>query len=115
MHELSIASAIFQRMQAHTPAGTQVRSVRLLIGPMQGIDPDSLRFGWEALCRQAGLTPPQLEMDLPGWKLICPHCSRRWESKELYATCACGCATPTVEGGAELQLISLEVVDEQSQ
>lgn len=109
MHELSIASSLYAQVKRHTPPGAVVRQVKVLIGPMQGIEPDSLQLGWEATCREDHITPPQLLLELPGWKLACPQCQRRWESPELYVACTCGCATPKVEGGAELQLISIEV------
>lgn len=117
MHELSIATALYEQVKRHTPAGAVVRQARVLIGPMQGIEPDSLRFGWEATWKQDGRQGqnaqevPELVLDLPGWKLSCPQCSRKWESPELYVSCECGCATPAVDGGAELQLISIEVED----
>jgi hydrogenase nickel incorporation protein HypA/HybF len=109
MHELSIASALFEQVKSHTPSGTVVRSVKLRIGPMQGIEPDSLRFGWEAVCQEQGVKTPQLDLECLLWRLTCPDCSRRWESPELYVACACGCATPVPEGGSELQLLSIDV------
>lgn len=113
MHELSIASALFEQVKHHTPPGTVVRSVKLRIGPMQGIEPDSLRFGWEAVCQEQGTPVPRLELECLPWRLTCPDCSRSWESPELYVACACGCATPIPNGGSELQLLSIDV-DESS-
>jgi hydrogenase nickel incorporation protein HypA/HybF len=115
MHELSIATSLFEQVQRHTPPATRVSSLRVRIGPMQGIEPDSLRFGWEVVWKQGqadGSAPvPELALELLPWRLTCPQCSRKWESAELYVACECGCATPAVEGGSELQLVSIEVQD----
>src|SRR5512133_661727 len=109
MHELSIAAALYEQVKSHTPPGARVTSAKVLIGPMQGIEPESLRMGWEATWRQEGGHVPELLLELPLWKLSCPQFSRRWESVELYVACEWGGATPRVQGGAELQLISIEV------
>ena len=109
MHELSIATALFEQVRRHTPAGAVVRSIRLRIGPMQGIEPDSLRFGWQAIWQEAKLDTPEILLEMLQWQLACPDCGRKWESSELYVACACGCATPSVDGGADLQLVSMEV------
>lgn len=114
MHELSIAASLYEQVQRHTPPGARVCNLRLRIGPMQGIEPDSLRFGWEAVWKedQPTVPVPELVLELLPWRLSCPQCSRKWESAELYVACECGCATPSPEGGSELQLISIEVQDE---
>ena len=117
MHELSIAVSLHEQIKRHTPADTVVRTARLRIGPMQAIEPDSLRMGWEATWQQDGLTSPtsppaptpELVLELLPWRLTCPECGRSWESPELYVVCQCGCATPNPEGGAELQLVSITV------
>ncbi len=112
MHELSIATALFEQVKRHTPPGAQVLKARVLIGPMQGIEPESLRFGWEAVWRNDGAeTVPELALELPGWKLKCTDCGREWESPELYVTCQCGSAIISPVGGGELQLVSIEVTD----
>lgn len=109
MHELSIASSLYDQVKRHTPPGAVVQRVQVLIGPMQAIEPDSLRFTWEAICLDEGAAVPELVLDQPGWKLTCPECDRCWQSQEMYVACDCGCATPRVEGGAELQLLSIDV------
>src|SRR5450759_4558525 len=115
MHELSIATSLFEQVQRHTPPAARVSSLRIRIGPMQGIEPDSLRFGWEVVWKQehadGSLSVPELLLEMLPWRLSCPQCSRKWESAELYVACECGCATPAVEGGSELQLVSIEVED----
>lgn len=113
---------MFEQMQRHTPAGAVVLSVHLRIGPMQGIEPDSLRFGWEAICTEAKIPVPQLQLDMLKWQLKCPQCGRQWEDDQIYVACTCGCATPTVDGGAgtgagtgaELQMVSMEVEEGKS-
>lgn len=110
MHELSIATMLYEQVKGHTPPGASVLRVNVLIGPMQAIEPESLKFGWDVLCKNDGRSDaPELILNLPGWKLHCRECGREWESPELYAECQCGSATPEAIGGAELQLISIEI------
>lgn len=112
MHELSIATALIEQVRSHTPAGVKVLKVNVLIGPMQGIEPDSLRFGWEAVCREDGLMPvPELALDMPPFRLQCQECGTTWESREMYVACQCGSATPRIDGGDELRLVSIDVED----
>ena len=113
MHELSIATALYEQVKRHTPPGAQVLRVNVLIGPMQGIEPESLKFGWDAVWQDEAYKP-ELLLDLPGWKLTCSECGREWESPELYVACECGSATPVVKGGGELQLMSIEVNEDVS-
>lgn len=116
MHELSIATSLYEQVKRHTPPKARVNSLRLRIGPMQGIEPDSLRFGWEAVWKEDHPTNsapvPELVLEMLPWQLTCPQCARKWESAELYVACECGCATPAVDGGSELQLVSIEVEEE---
>lgn len=112
MHELSIAAMLYEQVKRHTPAGERVLRVNVLIGPMQGIEPESLKFGWDVLCKDDGLAEtPELMLNLPGWKLRCGECGREWESPELYVVCECGSATAEAVGGSELQLVSIEVTE----
>lgn len=111
MHELSIATMLFEQVKRHTPPGARVLGAKVLIGPMQGIEPESLRFGWDVVWREDGSEVPQLTLDLPGWRLKCGECGRQWESPELYVACECGSATPQAIGGSELQLVSIEVTE----
>ena len=67
MHELSIATSLYEQVKRHTPPGATVTSIRLRIGPMQGIEPDSLRFGWEAVCQEENANVPELMLEMLPW------------------------------------------------
>lgn len=112
MHEFSLAEAIYGLARRSTPAGSTLRRVKVLAGPMRCIDRAAMEMAWSALT-QARQTPGvALDLQLPKWSLRCPECRRAWESDELYDTCTCGCADPAPIGGDELQVISIEVDDE---
>jgi hydrogenase nickel incorporation protein HypA/HybF len=115
MHELSIAESLAELVRRHTPQGMRVRSLTVRIGPMQGIEPESLEFGWKAVTDGTDLAGAQLVMELLRWELSCPDCGRRWESDDLYVACVCGCATPRPQGGDELDLMSIEAEDPASE
>jgi len=111
MHELSIATALFEQVLEHTPENARVLSATVRIGAMQGIEPDSLRFAWELLWRDRPQSVPGLKLDLLPWELTCHACGRKWQSEEIGVVCQCGNQTPQANGGSELQLISIEVED----
>ena len=109
MHELSIAEALVERVIAHTPRGGVVRRVRVRVGPMRGIEPESMQWGWKAATLGTECEGAELDLDLLPWQLTCPQCHRQWTSPELYVSCQCGCDTPGPDGGDELDLMSMDV------
>ena len=109
MHEISIAQAILELAQSHVPAGSVLRKVHVLAGPMRAIDPLAMDLAWRALTDDAD--PPQLALDLHPWTVECVQCGRRRTSDTLESTCSCGCRRSFPVGGEELQLTSIEVDD----
>lgn len=111
MHELSLATAVFDLARQHTPAGAIVRCVKLRAGPMRGVEPTAMQWAWASLLPGTELEHAELELEILPWTLHCPACSRQWQSDELFVPCSCGYERPNPVGGDELQLISLTVDD----
>jgi hydrogenase nickel incorporation protein HypA/HybF len=69
MHELSIAQEIVETVRGHVPleASGPVRRVRLKLGALNRIVPDSLRFCFEAASRGTVVEGAMLEIhEIPG-------------------------------------------------
>ena len=111
MHELSLASAMFDIVRRHVPEGTVLRRVRMVAGPLRSIEPLAMDFAWKAVTRDAGLGDVHLELRILPWKLRCPDCGRQWQEVELNHRCACGCGCAFPVGGSELQVTSIEIDD----
>jgi hydrogenase nickel incorporation protein HypA/HybF len=109
VHELGIASAIHRRCQASMRDAGRARleRVRVRVGELSAVEPDLLRFAWEAVVaggRDAGATieiewcPARQRCGACGtdvaraagaWHERCPRCDRAL----------------SIEGGQELDLV----------
>lgn len=65
MHEIGIAASVLDVVRAEVAMrpGTRAMVVGLRIGELAGVDPESLRFGFEALVKDSDLDPLQLQVD----------------------------------------------------
>ena len=115
MHELEIAQSLLRtisdwRDQNGAPV---VLSVRIELGPLCGVDPEAMKYAWDAACEFAcggKLQGCRLVMDQLPITYECSVCSRTFESEKLVSTCQiCGVEYPRRRGGRELNLKSIEV------
>ena len=65
MHELGIAASVLDavRTEVGMRPGYRAVVVALRIGTLAGLDPKSLRFGFEAMVRDSDLDPLRLEVE----------------------------------------------------
>ena len=113
MHELSIAQSLLRLVAEHVPPGAILRIVRVSAGPLQAIDPESLRWAWESVLQGHPFEGARLEFSELPWQMQCPQCGETWQSPQCDHVCACGCDRAYPVGGHDLILDSLEV-DEHS-
>jgi hydrogenase nickel incorporation protein HypA/HybF len=109
MHELSIASSILDLARRHMPDGTVLRSVKIRVGPMRGIEPQAMEFAWRACTQGSSAEKTLLELESIPWRLHCSRCGTEFDSVDLYTACACGASQVHPVGGDELLLVSIEV------
>lgn len=109
MHELSIAESVVDVVLERTD-GHKVTSVRLLIGRLSGVVPDSLRFCFELAAAGTSLEGAELVIDEPAGRVHCRSCGQECARDDLILLCTCGSADVEVISGRELQLTSVEVV-----
>ena len=116
MHELSIAEALLEVCEREVAAhgGATIEALRVAVGELSGVEPELLKFAWEGLStgtrhhgstlevdfRRAGQTCPacgEIAERAPGsWLRLCPQCERPLQ----------------IEGGDELDLLSLTLLEE---
>ena len=111
MHELSIAHALIGLTREHVPDLALVRSVRVRVGPMQAIEPEAMRFAWEATTEGTTCRGAELSLEFVPWALHCRACERRWEGPDWPQLCTCGSADVDPAGSDELTLLSIEIDD----
>ncbi len=76
MHELSIASALMEKVLgfAQEQQATRVLSVRLALGELTHLQPDQLRFCYEAITKNTPIEDSALEIEEVQALVRCGHC-----------------------------------------
>ncbi|GAA4055226.1 hydrogenase maturation nickel metallochaperone HypA [Streptomyces shaanxiensis] len=81
MHEMSVALAVIDQVEtaaAQTPDVTAVRSVRLRVGELAGVVPDSLAFCFELACAGTLLEGAELVTEPVPARARCTPCAHEW-------------------------------------
>ena len=112
MHELAIMdSALSMALDRAKEAGaTRVHAIRLRIGALSGVVPESLRFAFEALAPGTLAEGASLQIDDVPARFWCGECSREFQSDDDSAVCP-QCQRPSGElrAGREMELSSVEI------
>jgi len=76
MHEFSIASAIVEKVLGfcEEQRAKKVIEVRVTIGEFTHIDPEQLRFCFQAITKETPLEEAALEIETSDAAVHCPHC-----------------------------------------
>jgi hydrogenase nickel incorporation protein HypA/HybF len=114
MHELSIASSILERAKAVADQNGEARvlKVALRIGEISGVEPDALRFGFEALCKDTPMQGTVLEIEFCKRKQRCQPCAVEFEPESFITTCpSCGSDDSVCIAGKELDVMFIELED----
>lgn len=109
MHELSVCTAIADAVRQHT-GDRPVRSVRLRIGYLRQLLPDSLEFCWSMVTDRGPLAGSELIIDHIPAEVECRGCGRRTVLDHPVLRCP-GCSGSRVEvvAGEECLITSIDV------
>ncbi|HEV7975753.1 hydrogenase maturation nickel metallochaperone HypA [Amycolatopsis sp.] len=108
MHELSITQSVIDAV-VEKMDGATVKSVRLEIGKLSGVVPDSVRFCFEVICAGTMLEGARLDIDEPPGLARCRDCEGEFALNDLIMLCPCGSANVEVLAGRQLRIKSVEV------
>lgn len=109
MHELSICTAIAQ-IAERTAAGRRVTCVRIDVGHLRQVVPDTLIHSWEMVVFATPLEGSALDVRSVPAVIECRDCGHQTELAELVLRCAACDSTKTkVVAGNELEVTSLDV------
>ncbi len=86
-----------------------ITCVRLDIGALSGVVPDSVRFCFDLVTEGTNLEGARLEITQQAGRCTCHTCGEEFEPDDLIALCPCGSADVTVIAGQQLQIASVEV------
>ncbi len=112
MHEMALASHMLAIIteQAETQNYDKVLRVCLEIGIFSDVEPEAMRFCFEAVTRDSLAENAVLEIERPlgqGW---CMDCAQTVEMSDRLGSCpACGSAKVQITGGDQMRIKELEV------
>ncbi|MFF4400980.1 hydrogenase maturation nickel metallochaperone HypA [Streptomyces sp. NPDC001480] len=109
MHEMSIALAVIEEVEAAAErAGdvTAVRSVRLEVGELAGVVPDALSFSFELACAGTVLEGAELVVGTVPGRARCGPCAHEWAvgMPPLLSCPRCDGGTTELLSGRELRI-----------
>ncbi len=118
MHEIGIASSIHeaarQAVRAHGPG--RLEWVRMAVGELWAVEPDLLRFAWQAVVAGGPDETARLDVEWRPARQCCAQCGRTAERSPgcwLRLCGQCGAALE-IEGGDALDLRQVSFLTEEN-
>lgn len=112
MHEMSLAESVLHIIEesARTQNFQRVRSVVLEIGKLSAVEPDAMRFCFDAVTRGTLAEGAQLQIiETPGAG-VCLACSAKIAMQEQYGLCpSCGSPRLQITSGNQMRVKDLAV------
>ncbi len=113
MHELGIAQSAFDLVLDHARKADAARVERIVIrvGALSGVDPEALRFAFDAILPETIAEGAALQIDLIPAVAYCGHCQQEFTPADnfLLECPRCGRPAAALKHGRELDLVRLEV------
>ena len=112
MHELGIAQSVLDAVRSEAAKRDSAKPVKvgLRIGELSAIDPDALRFSFEALTRATDLEGLELEIETCPRRHRCLECGSEFNVTNFVFDCPqCGASRNECVGGEELDLAYIEL------
>lgn len=115
MHELSIAQALIDQVSdvAKAQSAKRVVSIRVVVGALSGVDPESLRAVFPLAAEDTLLAGATLEVETVAASVRCKTCGGVSVPDAPFVYCAtCGSRDVQIEAGRELYIRSAEIETE---
>ena len=112
MHEMSIAQSLLEIIKEEMAKNDAkvLRSVRLHIGQLTAIVPDSLSFCFEIMTNGTELEGAKLLMEIIPLMGYCNGCKKEFEIENYAFACPfCQCTDIITISGDELSIVEMEV------
>ena len=117
MHEMGIAMQIVEIAIASIPAdlkNAQVKRVNIKVGKLAAVVPESLQFCFQIAVQDTPLCDAELYIEEIPLRIRCADCNVEWVAHEPVFLCRkCNGTSVKMLSGRELDITSIEVVDEQ--
>ena len=113
MHEMSITMDIVEIVKCEMARNgvAKLKSLKLKLGEMTAVEPESLRFCFEAAIGETPLEGAKLEIEEAPLSGRCKCCGEEYILERYFSTPCPGCGGSESEmiSGRELEIISMEV------
>lgn len=110
MHELSLCRAIAGVVKPHA-AGRRVDVVRVQVGALRQVVPESLTFCWSMVRDHEDMPEAELELEFVTAEVLCRGCGQQSEIESRFSVFCprCDCADVEVVRGEEFLVTSVDV------
>lgn len=110
MHELALCGSIADIVTKHA-AGRPVGTVRLKVGQLRQVVPDTLTYCWELVTSSSPLEGAELAIERVAARLRCDTCGVEHDMGDdfVFACPACDGTTVSVVAGEEFLITSMDV------
>ncbi len=118
MHELGIARNILEIVRQSVPDNRfpSVKWIRIRIGQLSGIVPDSLEFCLRALLSETDMQQADLIMEKVPMVSLCKDCGHQFTVEDFAFTCpSCNSVNLELLSGRELEIVDIELADDSIQ
>ena len=115
MHELAIAQNILEIVQQSVPENQakSVRGIRIRVGQLSGIVPDSLDFCFSAIINDTDMQKARLSIEQIPTLSQCKTCTHRFGIADWIFVCpVCQSTNLELISGKELEIVDIELADE---
>ena len=118
MHEMGVALEIYRhcREQAKEHRALRIEGVKVAVGELSAIEPELLKFAWEATVAESPDHGAALEIDWRPCVQVCTTCGQEPErSQGSWLRLCSSCGSPLeVSGGLELDIVEIALeIDEE--
>jgi len=122
MHELAFCQSILKAIKVElarkglAAKELKVKRVRLVVGVLHALVPESMRLSWEVLtAEEDGFAKSELELLAKPLRIYCKQCQAESELKEPFLICPlCKGFEISTLSGEELYIESIEVAEDGS-
>jgi hydrogenase nickel incorporation protein HypA/HybF len=115
MHELSIAQNIMEIVLKHVPDEVRIRSIKVAVGRLSGVIPESLEFCFGSVIDDTPLDGAQLEIERIPVKARCSTCNEMFTKDDdtVYICPACGSTDLEFITGTELKVVEVAIAEDE--
>lgn len=107
VHELAITQCIVDAV-CERADGREVSRVRVRVGRLCAVIPDSMQFCFELVTEGTVMTGASLDIDVEEARARCRSCDGEFTMNDALPLCPCGSADVDVLSGRDLKIVSME-------